>query len=322
MLNTHPHLAIPRENRFLIEMYRRRRQFGDLRKESNQRAAAEFIVRREESWFERFGVDPDLAMERLMQVPPTLGSIIGAAFMLYAEAQGKPRWGDKRPTLVVYLPGIFDMFPDAQFVNLIRDPRGAVASIKKLGWYDGNVGPSVELWLRCVRHANRAAQCYRGDQFLEVRYEQLTVEPEQSVESICRFLDLDTSYVDQMLNFHENVDEPVSEYHNRLHEPANPETVTAWEQVLSPEEVAFIEARCGKLMDKYGYERRGGGSFSVPAEIPRAFNKFRKTTREHEWKIATMRRLERYPVAARLTRAQRRLHVLDRATTRLRALLR
>lgn len=321
MLNTHPHLAVPRETRFLLEMYKRRRTFGDLRDPGNHRAAAEFIVVRPDSWFERFGVDPDLAMRRLMAAPPTLGSLIGTAFKLYAEEQGKSRWGDKRPTLVLYLPGIFDMFPDGQFVNVIRDPRSAVASMKKLGWYDGNVGPAVDLWLRCVRHASKAAQRYRPDQFHEVVYEHLTHDPERHLTSICRFLDLDAIHVDQMLKFHENVDEPESEYHNRLNEPVNPMKIRAWEDVLAPAEVAFVEQQCGQLMDRYGYERYAR-DVNIPAEIPKLFKQRRKLMLKREKRIARMRRRERHPITARLTAAQRRRHALDRVAIRVRFLMR
>lgn len=317
MLNTHPSLAMPRETRFLLEMYKGRRKFGDLRQPENQRKAAEFIVAREDSWFERFGVDADLAMDRLMKAPPTLGSVIGTAFSLYAEANGKPRWGDKRPTLIVYLPGIFDMFPDAQFVNLIRDPRATVASIKKLGWYKGDVAPAVELWLRCVQHANSAAQRYRSDQFFEIRYEELTANPEKSLISICSFYDLDTSKVPQMLRFHENVDEPESDYHNRLTQPVNTATVASWERVLSREEVAFIEKKTAKAMSKYGYEPRGE-SVRIPAQLPRSYKERHQKMRKHHLKIAAMRRLDRYPVTARLTTAQRRRHTVDSVAGNLR----
>lgn len=321
MLNTHPSLAMPRETRFLLEMYKGRKKFGDLRVEANQRKAAEFIVKRKESWFGRFGVDEALAMDRLMKAPPTLGSIIGSAFMLYAEAQGKPRWGDKRPTLIMYETGVFDMFPDAQFVNLVRDPRGAVASMKKLGWYDGNVGPSVELWLRCVRHANRAADRYRSDQFFELRYENLIADPEKALTDICRFYEVDESAVPVMLRFHDNVDEPESKYHNRLTQPVNTATVASWEHVLSPEEVTFIESKCKKLMERYGYELRKPGA-KIPVEVSKSFQARQQKMRQEEIRLATLRRLERQPVAARLTPAQRRGHALHSVRTRLRAALR
>jgi hypothetical protein len=32
-----------------------------------------------------------------------------------------------------YLDAVFSFFPDTQFVNIVRDPRAAVASMRKLG---------------------------------------------------------------------------------------------------------------------------------------------------------------------------------------------
>jgi hypothetical protein len=45
----------------------------------------------------------------------------------------KQRWGDKRPMHARYLDAVFSFFPDTQFVNIVRDPRAAVASMRKLG---------------------------------------------------------------------------------------------------------------------------------------------------------------------------------------------
>jgi len=320
MLNTHPHLAIPRETRFLIEMYERRTSFGNLRKRENHRAAAEFIVMRPDSWFGRFGVDREYAMQQMMAAPPTLGSLIGTAFKLYAEGQGKQRWGDKRPSYVLHLPGIFDMFPDAQFVNVIRDPRGAVASMKKLNWYGGDVGPAVELWLRCVRHAGRAHGRYRDDQWFEISYETLVLDPEKSLHRISEFLTLDTAYVDRMLGFHENVDEPTSEYHNRLSEPANPAKINAWGEVLSPEEVAFVEKKCATFMDRYGYERRAP-SVAIPAPLKKSFEERKAKMRKRDQRLARMRKRERYPITARLTPPQRRRYAIDQVAVRARWIL-
>src|SRR3712207_113354 len=72
MLNTHPHLAIPRETRFLTESFNKRVQSGDLRVQSNRRRLAEDIVLNKDAWFGRFDVDSDAALQRLMAAPPTL----------------------------------------------------------------------------------------------------------------------------------------------------------------------------------------------------------------------------------------------------------
>lgn len=318
MLNTHPDLAVPRETRFLMESFNRRVKWGDLRVEANRRKAVDFIVNRDDAWFGRFDVDKDMATQRLMAAPPTLGSLIGTAFQLYAERNGKRRWGDKRPTLVLILPAIFAMFPDAQFVNIVRDPRAASASMKKLGWYDGNIGGGVELWVNCVLAARRATQRYRPDQIYNVQYEELAREPAAVLGRISSFLHLDTAHLDKMLSFHENVDEPVSEYHNRLDQPVNEAPVEGWRQELSMEEIAFIERQASRWMAVYGYERVASSNTEVSGRYMDCYQE-RTRIRQRNKLGQTKRALQyRYPVAARITTGQQRRYYVTRPLRKLR----
>ncbi|MBA2741619.1 MAG: sulfotransferase, partial [Actinobacteria bacterium] len=51
------------------------------------------------------------------------GAAIAAVFRAYAAKAGKPRWGDKTPAYMRYLPLLDRLFPDALYVHLIRDGR-------------------------------------------------------------------------------------------------------------------------------------------------------------------------------------------------------
>jgi hypothetical protein len=46
MLHSHPWIAIPPENRFVLATYFHRLEFGDLENGANRRALVEFIVQR------------------------------------------------------------------------------------------------------------------------------------------------------------------------------------------------------------------------------------------------------------------------------------
>ena len=43
----------------------------------------------------------------------------------------KERWGDKTPGHEIYLDRIFDIYPEAKILFMIRDPRAVSASLKK-----------------------------------------------------------------------------------------------------------------------------------------------------------------------------------------------
>ncbi|GHD53924.1 hypothetical protein GCM10010317_037380 [Streptomyces mirabilis] len=81
--------------------------------------------------------------ERITDGPPTLGSALGSALGIalraYAEEHGKVRRGDKRPAYALHVAEIQRLFPDAQFVHLVRDGRGCVASLLRMQ----RTGPSA-----------------------------------------------------------------------------------------------------------------------------------------------------------------------------------
>lgn len=307
MLDSHPALAMPRESRFLVDAWQQRDRFGDLSDAANRRRFAEWIFRNKATRPGRFGTDPDEAIERLVAAPPTLGSLSGTPFVLYAERHGKARWGDKRPHYAQQIPALFAMFPDAQFINVVRDPRACAASIRKLGWFGGDVALAAELWGR----ARRAVDACRGrlarDQFLEIRYEDLVTDPGGTLETICGFLGLPASEIPRMLDFHRDTDVPENRFHWRVSQPVTQAAVRGWEDVLGPQEAALVERVTAREMRRYGYEPAAAGE-RVPPELWWRFARRRAATRlsqaRHGARETRLRVTYRHPVAARLTSAQ------------------
>jgi hypothetical protein len=306
MLNNHPALAIPRETRHLPYVWDIRSRFADLGDNETKEALATQIARRKWTRADRFGLPRKKLWQRLVDAPPTLGSVLGTGYLVYAEQTGKPRWGDKRPMYARYLDAIYALFPDAQFINVVRDPRGSAASIRKVGWYDGQVGPGVELWERSVASVDPWRSRLAPDQLIDVRYEDLVADPKAELTRITTFLGIDAD-VDTMLTFYEEVDETSEKFHSKLAEPVSTASVDAWQQSLDDTEVALVESIVGPLMDRFGYERRARG-IAVPVELHRSYDAQRaKRDRERLPLLREERRLRfrrRRPVAARLTTGQ------------------
>jgi hypothetical protein len=265
MLNSHPGLAIPRETRILIDGYRRRAQWGDLADPENRRRVARWVVERKVSRYRQLTDDADELVERMVAAAPTLGSVLGAGFRLYAERHGKMRWGDKRPSIVLNLDAVFAMFPDAQYVNVVRDPRAVVASIRRVGrrygWGAHGIAGATDTWERSVRAADRWRRRLPADSFLEVRYEDLVADPASVLRRIVVFLDLDPAGLEAMLRHHETSDIHNRTLHRLVSQPVTTERMRAWEQALRPREVAFVESALGNWMRRYGYE-------PVAADLP------------------------------------------------------
>ncbi|HEX4654142.1 MAG TPA: sulfotransferase [Mycobacteriales bacterium] len=308
MLNTHPDLAVPRETRYLLSIWENRARWRGLSEKKKRTRLARVIYGSDWTQADRLRTSQQDAVARFAESPGTLGSLLGTTLAMYAEATGKKRWGDKRPMYARYLDAIFGMFPDAQFINVVRDPRASVASMRKLGWYDGDMVPGVELWMRSVNAVAPWRERLGPDQYLDIRYEDLVHDPESLLQRITDFLDLSDA-VQQMLHYYEKNDEKSEKYHPMLNQPVTTDALRAWESVLNPDEVALIEQVSGAQMDRLGYER---------ATTPRPSSSLMSSYRRHHRRVALKRgKLEleelrrkvdfREPVMAKLTTGQREI---------------
>src|SRR5215211_5957944 len=75
---------------------------------------------------------PLAAVEARLRPGMSTGAAIAAIYEAYAATHGKPRWGDKTPMYMEYLPLLRRLFPEAWFVHLIRDGRDAALSFLEL----------------------------------------------------------------------------------------------------------------------------------------------------------------------------------------------
>jgi hypothetical protein len=306
MLDSHPDLGIPHETRFLIYAYRHRARWGDMAVREHREQLGRWVVGRDLSRHWRLCDDPEAIVQSIVEAGPTIGSVLSAPFRLYAQRQGKARWGDKRPALLLDLDAIFAMFPDAQYINVVRDPRAAVASIRRVGeahgWDEHRIVKGAELWDRSQRVARRWQRRLRSDQFLEIGYERLVADPRATLEQLAAFLGLDPAGIDAMLAFHERTADVYSaKMHPHIVEPVTDVAVRSWEHELSPAELTFIEHALAEPMRRYGYERVTTGR--GPAALHRRFHLRRwerrsKALRDWRWQFVVRRRY-RYPLAAR-----------------------
>jgi hypothetical protein len=309
MLDAHPDLAIPGETRILVDGYRARGRWGDLADPENRRRVARWVVERKVSRHRRLTEDADELVERMVAAPPTIGSVLSAGFQLYAERHGKARWGDKRPSLVLNLDAVFAMFPDAQFVNVVRDPRAVVASIRRVGrqhrWGGRGLAGGADKWERSLRAADRWRRRLRADQFHELRYEDLVADPAPVLERLVAFLELDPAGLDAMLRHHETTEVASAKLHRLVSQPVTTETVRTWERELRPRQVAFVESVLGDWMDRYGYERVATGR-PVPEWLQRRYRERRREMRivhaKRRARELLLRVTYRHPVAARQNR--------------------
>jgi Sulfotransferase family len=264
MLDAHPELAIPGETHWvpkLIKAAERAKQshedYGDL-------------IIDHKRWGD-FHLDADELRERIRQVnPPNAADVIRAFYLLYAEREGKSRYGDKTPGYVQEMPRIQRVLPEARFVHIIRDGRDVALSHLRMNWGPETYAESARLWRNRIRKARKQAP--KIDHYVEVHFEDLISDAEGVVRRVCDFVELDFDPV--MLDYHERAEgrlaekarelprknrppqpaEARLESHRLATEPPRSDRVGMWRERMTPQEVAEYEAVAGDMLVALGYE--------------------------------------------------------------------
>ena len=108
---------------------------------------------------------------------------------------------------------IKQFLPDARFIHLIRDGQDSALSYRGMWFGPGhNLVRHAKTWVAQITAA-RIQAIILGNAYTEVRFEQLTTEPEKTLSDICHFIEL--PYTDTMLDFHKTALCRLSQIKNR-----------------------------------------------------------------------------------------------------------
>jgi hypothetical protein len=271
MLDAHPQMAIPPETYFvpdLIKAARRRRATPEELLE---------VVTENRHWGD-FALDADELLERFRGVGRlNPGDALRAFFILYAERHGKSRWGDKTPGYVKRMRQIQAALPEARFVHMIRDGRDAALSREDRRLRESPPMEKIaERWKKKIVRARRDAA--ELDHYMEIRYEDLVLDPESTLHRACEFIEL--PFDAAMLTYYERAEERLEEMardlpaepgrprrpaehrlaaHVLTSEPPRTERVARWRTQMSDEDRAAFESAAGDLLAQLGYEVGAGG---------------------------------------------------------------
>ena len=204
-----------------------------------------------------WGISPEDVRPRLRE-GMTTGEAIAAVFEVYAEHEGKPRWGDKTPLYMQHLPLLERLFPEALWVHLVRDGRDAALSFLELP--EGFSGTTWALprtaaqfaarWRTEILWARRLG-AHVGDRYFELRYEDLVSEPELELRRVCEHASLE--WEPAMLE-HADVPEVSSmPEHRNIAQPPTP-GLRDWRSQMTREDARAFEQVAGDVLRSAGYE--------------------------------------------------------------------
>jgi hypothetical protein len=104
------------------------------------------------------------------------------------------RFGFKNPNGIYHLDFIFELFPEARVLHMIRDPRGVLNSEKKKRTKEGSYQSKDMIWTVARRHRKmiQVAGAYQADpRYLAIQYSNLVTDFESTMKKILAFLNLE-----------------------------------------------------------------------------------------------------------------------------------
>lgn len=177
------------------------------------------------------------------------------------------RWGDKNNFHCGRVHVLRSLFPKAQFLHIVRDPRDVACSYRDVmnlasqSPYRPNLPVNFEQiaqqWIENVSSVRMTCGHMPAWQRCVIRYEDLVNSSGETLSGICRWLGLE--FEAEMLRFNEKnkaeclEPETTLDWKRRTLDPPTASRVGRYVRDLTIEERVGIEAVAGAEMERFGY---------------------------------------------------------------------
>jgi hypothetical protein len=250
-LVSHPNISIPAVGSNMWTYFYG--QYGDLHLSENLERCLTALLRYKH--VRCLDPDPERLRREFAAGPRTYGRLFGLIHEHHAEREGKPRWGDQTGLIERYADVIFEEFPRAKMIHMVRDPRDRyLASLELWPSGRGRVGGATARWLYSVRLARHNARRY-PERYLILQFEDLICQPEPTLRQVCTFLG--EAYVPGMVAM-----DGAPEYRQKRsagrdvppgESPLSESFIGRYRGAIPAEEIAFMQRLARQEMAAFGY---------------------------------------------------------------------
>jgi LPS sulfotransferase NodH len=175
-----------------------------------------------------------------------------------ARSQGVDRWIDSTPTNIPHMPRISRDFPEARFIHIIRDGRDVALSLdqhrwsRPLPWDRKRSLLAAGLYWEGIVRKGRRFGAILGPKYMEVRYEELVAQPQQSLKPIGEFLGQDLDYARIQQASIGSVRKPLTSFQEDLKE-GHFAPVGRWKTKFPEDQLEWCERLVGNYLVELGY---------------------------------------------------------------------
>jgi hypothetical protein len=184
--------------------------------------------------------------------------VAGAIRLLYSEwagRAGKPGYADKTPAYLGRIGVLAQHFPEARFVHVVRDGRDVALSLaQSFERAPQTPAQAAVLWAEQIRAGRAQGLALGPDRYLELRYEELVAEPENTVRAMTAFLGIhyEPAMLERPSAGHVLAGYPDPSVHPHLSDPIARRR--DWRREMGVAERRQFELLAGPVLGELGYE--------------------------------------------------------------------
>jgi hypothetical protein len=244
MLSSHPEVVFTRRTNMWTDYFGR---FGELSSADNLNRCLTALFRNKH--IRALAIDSEQLRSMFITGTQTYARLFALIHEQYARRVGRLRWGDQTEGVESFTSPIFEAYPHARMIHMLRDVRDHYAASKsgklnKTKW----VGDSVARWLASVSVAEKNLNRY-PDAYKIVKYESMVLNTQETIQDVCEFLEL--PYHDFMLTMPDS-----ARFKGRIDSESSPissDFIGIYRRLISLDELAFIQQYAGEALKRYGY---------------------------------------------------------------------
>ena len=283
ILDAHPNIVVPPESFFVLHLERKYKHITNW----NDKIIKNFI---DDVYVDRpfrlmWKVPRKTVEESFSQLPKIKDfdeacNRIRASYNASFKKKKIELYGDKHPIYSNFCERMMRINPEAKLIHMIRDPRGTGAGqIKTFKRKDAlAVG---YLWARYNKNLSDLKKIYPENYYL-LKYEDLVLNPEETIQSLCRFLEIDFNegmmeYRKTTVKRFENYTNAITKKHESLMKPIDAKMVEGWKTKLTKKQINHLEYATYDVASQLGYKfNKPEVGFGIKLKLP--FSKLKVIT--------------------------------------------
>ena len=208
--------------------------------------------------FRRSGLDAGEITKRVLTSVTTGGEFLRVVMEEMARAGGFQRWAVWGPDNLLYLPTVKRQIPDALFIHVIRDGRDVACALDKKEFirpfrWDRSYRLYVSAlhWMWKVQTGRRHGRAI-GLDYMEVRFEDLVLHPEEALANVSAFIGENLNYEKIRKTKIGAIGVPNTSFTEEW-KSGGFSPVGRWRRQLSDDKVTRLEGLIGKFLAELGY---------------------------------------------------------------------